>query len=126
MHYEQTDNLRGCYKMLRDIFSLAFIQVKKRPLRAILTVLQVTLGIATIAVIFNIVFGLWDGIKATEENMGGNVYMLQVGQQSTSSDGRSTHTYMRVIPLLLSLYRSYRKGLIQLSMSLPWTMATID
>ncbi len=81
--------------MLRDIFSLAFIQVKKRPLRAILTVLQVTLGIATIAVIFNIVFGLWDGIKATEENMGGNVYMLQVGQQSTSSDGRSTHTYMR-------------------------------
>lgn len=69
-----------------EIFGMAFIHIKKRPLRSVLTVLQMMLGIATIAVIFNLVFGLWDGIQMLSDS-GGNTYELMVGQEEIFADG---------------------------------------
>ncbi len=93
--------------MLKDIFSMALIHMKKRPMRSILTIFQVTLGIATIALIFNIVFMMWSGIQRMEQEMGDLVYELRVGSMQTSPDGM--HEYFSSTSLTTSDLRRIKE-----------------
>lgn len=77
-----------------DVFGMAFIHVKKRPLRSALTILQMMLGIATVALVFNLVFGLWDGVQKLESGVGSSTYELMVGQETVSADGMHVSTHI--------------------------------
>lgn len=77
-----------------DVFGMAFVHVKKRPLRSVLTILQMMLGIATVALVFNLVFGLWDGVQKLESGVGSNTYELMVGQETVSADGMHVSTHI--------------------------------
>lgn len=75
--------------MIKDIILLAFKNVKKRGLRSLLTMIQIMLGIATITIIFNLIFNIWDGINHLEGEMGGRVYLMNViTERAPDAEGR--------------------------------------
>lgn len=80
--------------MIKDILYISLIYVKKRGLRSLLTMIQIMLGIATITLIFNLIFGIWDGISTLEGEMGGGIYLLNVVTERPSDrDGRMVSQY---------------------------------
>lgn len=49
---------------------------------------QIMLGIATITLLFNLVFGIWEGIQEIEEEIGGETYILHVVTEAPRLDGQ--------------------------------------
>jgi putative ABC transport system permease protein len=64
--------------MILDLLKMVLIQMKKRPFRTGLTILQVTLGIAAVALVFNVIFGLLDGLNEAEDMGLSQVYMMRI------------------------------------------------
>lgn len=88
-----------------EVFGMALVHIKKRPLRSVLTILQMMLGIATIAIIFNLVFGLWDGIQELRSGTAGGTYELMIGQRTVSPDGMHVTTNITTEMTITGLQR---------------------
>lgn len=73
--------------------------IRKHPVRSSLTAFQVMLGVAAIALIFNVIFVLWEGVQDTERMMGGSVYQLRVGVEVVSDSGYTYLSPERIISL---------------------------
>ncbi len=78
--------------MLHDLLKMVFIQIKKRKMRSFLTIVQVMIGIATITLIFSLVFNVWDAVGNNQEGEGENLYQLQIGTREDSENG-NIYTY---------------------------------
>ncbi|MFW6309002.1 MAG: ABC transporter permease, partial [bacterium] len=70
--------------MFGDLLKMVFIQIKKRKLRTFLTMVQVMIGIATIALVFNLIFGLWGNINDLKQD---NIYKFEMGKQEETEFG---------------------------------------
>ncbi|MFW6308696.1 MAG: ABC transporter permease [bacterium] len=55
--------------MTFDLFKNVLIQIKKRKLRTILTMIQVMFGIAIIALVLHLILGLWEGYNDMQSNV---------------------------------------------------------
>ena len=93
--------------MFKDLLVMTFKQIKKRPLRTFLTALQITLGIAMVAVVLNLILNLSFGFRQISQSSD-DIYTFQVGSELTTPDGR--HTYHRSRPILTESDMEVIKG----------------
>ncbi|MEJ6949749.1 ABC transporter permease [Natronospora cellulosivora (SeqCode)] len=82
--------------MFKDLLVMTFKQIKKRPLRTFLTALQITLGIAMVAVVLNLIFNLNFTISQIGQSSD-DIYTFQVGAEVTTPDGQNTYYQSRSI-----------------------------
>ena len=83
--------------MFIDLIKMIFIQIKKRKMRTFLTMLQVMLGIATIVLVFTIVFSLWDGVRETQKAFSDSVYNFTIERQMEDPRGHGHSMPQHVI-----------------------------
>ncbi len=72
-------------------FKFLLLMIKKRPLRFILTTLQIALGVLAAALIFNIHFGLTDMINNTASQTSEEFLQVSIFEEEKMEDGNIIH-----------------------------------
>ena len=71
--------------MLGNAFLLAFRQIRRNPLRSLLTVLGIVIGVAAVITMVTVGNGATEAVKEQIESFGSNQLMLRKGQRASSS-----------------------------------------
>ena len=67
--------------MLGNAFLLAFRQIRRNPLRSLLTVLGIVIGVAAVITMVTVGNGATEAVKEQIESFGSNQLMLRKGQR---------------------------------------------
>ena len=67
--------------MLGNAFLLAFRQIRRNPMRSLLTVLGIVIGVAAVITMVTIGNGATQAVRAEIESFGSNQLMLRPGQR---------------------------------------------
>lgn len=77
--------------MLGNAFLLAFRQIRRNPMRSLLTVLGIVIGVAAVITMVTIGNGATQAVRAEIESFGSNQLMLRPGQRMGPGRSRSPH-----------------------------------
>ena len=81
--------------MLGNAFLLAFRQIRRNPLRSLLTVLGIVIGVAAVITMVTVGNGATEAVKEQIESFGSNQLMLRKGQRGARRCSRGAELQAR-------------------------------
>ena len=82
--------------MLGNAFLLAFRQIRRNPMRSLLTVLGIVIGVAAVITMVTIGNGATQAVRAEIESFGSNQLMLRPGQRMGPGGAAGAPSFKRL------------------------------